>query len=288
MHEMFLNHIKAAGRKNKTIESYRDVFAAFKLFCVTQTGDKPSLSKLTGLDLRTWKSDMITRRQAPTTVNHRIGVLKHFAEWAARIGHFTQIQLESIRAVPELPLQRLGVVTLEAEQLRRFLRAVEMSPSRRDQAIIHLLLSGLRVSEVVGLRIQDVSVSANRGLVEVRGEHVKRSAHRAIPLGRQARLFLRAYIDHVAPTGPIFMGQRGALTESGVDKIVRQYGKSVGLQTHCHLLRHQFGELYLNQNPGDLVGLQLLLGHASVDTTARHYVRKRLSDLVCAVNKIDL
>ena len=288
MHELFLDYIKAAGRKDKTLESYRDGFAAFHRFCDTQTGERPSLIKLTGMDLRAWKSDMLAKRQAPATINHRLGLLKHFAEWATRAGHLTQLQLEAIRAVPEIATQKLGVVTLEPEPFRRFLRAVEMSPSKRDQAIIHLLLNGLRVSELVGLSVEDVSVTLNRGSVVIRGEHVKRSSHRDVPLGRQTRLYLKSYLDHESPTGPVFMGQRGPITESGVDKIVRRYGAAVGVQTHCHLLRHQFGELYLNENPGDLVGLQHLLGHASVDTTARHYVRKRFSDLETGVDKIDL
>ena len=288
MHELFLDYIKATGRKDKTLASYRDGFAAFHRFCETQEGERPTLDKLTGMDLRTWKSDMLAKRQAPATINHRLGLLKHFAEWATRSGHLTQLQLEAIRAVPEIATQKLGVVTLETEPFRRFLRTVEMSPSKRDQAIIHLLLNGLRVSELVGLRMEDVSVSLNRGSVMIQGEHVKRSSNRTVPLGRQARLYLKAYIDAEKPLEQIFIGQRGSLTESGVDKIVRRYGSAVGVQTHCHLLRHQFGELYLNENPGDLVGLQHLLGHASVDTTARHYVRKRFSDLETGVDKIDL
>jgi hypothetical protein len=160
--------------------------------------------------------------------------------------------------------------------------------SASNYSVIHLLLSGLRVSELVGLRMDDISVTANRGQVEIRGEHVKRSAHRMVPLGRQARLNLKAYIDAEAPAGFAFRGQRGPLTASGVDKIVRGYGSAVGIRTHPHLLRHQFAELYLNQNPGDLVGLQQILGHASVDTTARHYVRKRFIELENGVNKIDL
>lgn len=280
----FIQYLRKNGRKEKTIESYQDVFNSICKFL----GHSNGFRNLTGFDIRHWKSKMLEEGNAPNTINHRVGVIQHFANWAFRLKIIGESQALEIMNIPMVEQQRLGAVTLEAPALQRFLRYVELSQNKRDKALIHLLLSGLRVGEVAGLRFEDVSITTNKGNVVIRGEHVKRSSHRIVPLCRQARLYLLAYLNEERTSGAIFQGQRGDLTTSGIDKIIRKYGAAVGIQAHCHLMRHQFAENYLRANPGDLVGLQLLLGHASVDTTCRHYVRKRLFDLEVGVEKINI
>jgi integrase len=103
----------------------------------------------------------------------------------------------------------------------------------------------------------------------------------------RTRHALRAHIDEAQPVAHVFIGQRGPLTVSGIDKIVRGLGDDVGLEVHAHLLRHQFSQEYLEQNPGDLIGLQKLLGHTSIETTSRHYARLRLTDLEQRVARIE-
>ena len=193
-----------------------------------------------------------------------------------------------MRAVPEVASPRLGAKTLEPDAFRRFLRVVELEGSPRDRAIVYLLLSGLRVSEVAGLHRDDLEINAHRGLVRIRGEHVKRSSYREVPLSRQARIYVAAHLNQLDPQGAVFVGERGPLTTDGTYKIVKKYGELAGVELHPHVLRHEFAMRYLAGNQNDLVGLKALLGHAQLETTAKFYSRKRLEDLRVGVERIEL
>jgi len=176
-------------------------------------------------------------------------------------------------------------MTLSSEELRRFLRFVEQAASIRDQAIVNLLMHGLRVSEVVGLRVGDVHVAGGHGWLEIRGSHTKRSSQRRVPLNRQARASLLAHFEAAQPTDFVFSGQRGPLGPSGLDKLIRRLCAAAGLKAHAHTFRHQFAELFLRANPGQIAELQALLGHTSPETTLRHYARRRYSDLESGVER---
>ncbi|MBU0492753.1 MAG: tyrosine-type recombinase/integrase, partial [Chloroflexi bacterium] len=85
----------------------------------------------------------------------------------------------------------------------------------------------------------------------------------------------------------LFLGQRGPLTPAGVRHLLRQYGRQAGLTAlGPHALRHTFAYTYLAQNPGDLVGLAQILGHADVRTTAI-YGQKRLADLAAGMERVN-
>ena len=183
-------------------------------------------------------------------------------------------------------MPQLGAKVLDPDSFRRFLRAVELQATARDRAIVYLLLSGLRISEVAGLRAADIELNAHRGSLYIRGEHVKRSAYRQVPLSRQARVYLAEHLKVTTPDGIVFHGERGAMTTDGIYKVVAKYGQMSGVDIHPHLLRHHFSRGYLDANQNDIVGLQLLLGHAQLETTARYYARKRFEDLEAGVEKV--
>ena len=88
-------------------------------------------------------------------------------------------------------------------------------------------------------------------------------------------------MDHV------FTGERGPLTTDGIYKLVQKYGLMSGVSISPHQLRHEFSRRFLETNQNDLKSLQTLLGHASIEITARHYARKRLSDLQEQVERLD-
>ena len=283
----FLQHLEDRGRKEKTQMSYASAHRSLCEFFSRRNNQPHEWKLMTGFDMRIWKSEALKAGALPSTINHRIIFSQAYSAWLHRSGHLSREQYESLSSIPLVQTQKLGVKVLEPNEFGRFLRNVELSASKRDRAIIALLLSGLRESEVVGLTYEQIILTANKGSVQVAGDHVKGSAYRIVPLNRQTRIQLHTYLDGHPGTGPVFSGERGPLTENGIYKIVRKYGEAVGVKTFPHLLRHHCGEMYLQANPGDLVGLQALLGHSEVATTARHYARKRLSALEENVEKMD-
>ena len=160
----------------------------------------------------------------------------------------------------------------------------------RDRALLELLYaSGLRVSELTGLDVDDVDLS--RGLVRVLG---KRRKERIVPFGRIADEALRRWLaegrpalaasgDERGKTVALFLNQRGGrLTQRSVARRLDRWVLAAGLPRHVHphVLRHCFAT-HLLGNGADLRGIQELLGHASLSTTQRytHLDWKRLAEV---------
>jgi integrase/recombinase XerD len=140
----------------------------------------------------------------------------------------------------------------------------------RDRAMLHLLYAaGLRVSELVGLKVGDVD--RKRGLVSPLGKGGKR---RLVPLGEPALDALDAYLE-VRAGAPgaagtaLFLGPRGkAMTRQGFWKIITGYARGAGITKPAspHKLRHSFAT-HLLEGGADLRSVQALLGHADISTT---------------------
>ena len=138
----------------------------------------------------------------------------------------------------------------------------------RDQAMLELFYSsGLRLSELVGLDIDQLDLPA--GLVQVQG---KGNKARVLPVGRKAREALQAWLPLRALSNPVdgavFVSQQGRrLGARAVQLRVRQAGvRELGQHLHPHMLRHSFAS-HLLESSQDLRSVQDLLGHADIGTT---------------------
>jgi integrase/recombinase XerD len=141
----------------------------------------------------------------------------------------------------------------------------------RDRAMLELLYgSGLRASELVGLRPGDVDLSAQ--ILVCRG---KRDRQRLVPVGDAARRALKVYLERARPRlvrgadpGVLFVNTRGGpLGRQGLWRIVRARARAVGLRGGFpHALRHSFAS-HLLEGGADLRSVQALLGHADIGTT---------------------
>jgi integrase/recombinase XerD len=162
---------------------------------------------------------------------------------------------------------------LSFEEIERILDAPEREGFRglRDRAMIQIMYAaGLRVSEVVGLRIADVD--RKKGVVFAHGKGDKR---RLVPLGEPALEALDDYLaqraEHPRAAGSnvLFLSPRGGpLTRQGVWKLLTAYARGVGVSkpSSPHKLRHSFAT-HLLEGGADLRSVQALLGHADISTT---------------------
>ncbi len=140
--------------------------------------------------------------------------------------------------------------------------------ARRDQAMLELFYSsGLRLSELVGLNLEQLDLPA--GLVRVLG---KGNKARELPVGSKAREALQAWLPLRALANPsdsaVFIGQQGRrLGARAVQMRVRQAGvRELGQHLHPHMLRHSFAS-HMLESSQDLRSVQELLGHADIGTT---------------------
>ena len=166
----------------------------------------------------------------------------------------------------------------------------ETALGQRDRAMLETLYAtGLRVSELVGLKLHELNL--DMGLVRVFG---KGSKERLVPLGEEAIGWLRRYLADGRPalldkrqTDAIFVTARAAaMTRQMFWNLIKRYARQAGLaadQMSPHTLRHAFATHLINHG-ADLRVVQLLLGHADITTTQiyTHVARERLKTLHAA------
>lgn len=211
------------------------------------------------------------RRQAVSTVNRSLVLLRRFFGWLADQGH---IAANSAKAVKELRRQPLAPKGLERSQVRKLLREIELRQDIRTAAIIHLMLyTGCRVSDLVGLELDDLLLGERSGTVVFRSG--KGNKQRSVPLPLPARRALEAWLYARPPisTLKVFIGERGPLTDRGVRNLCDRYSAACGFRFSPHVLRHSMAHRFLADSGNDLVSLAQILGHESLTTTARYTKR---------------
>ncbi|MEE9292174.1 MAG: site-specific tyrosine recombinase XerD [Acidobacteriota bacterium] len=174
---------------------------------------------------------------------------------------------------------------LTLDEVDRLLAAPDSSTPLgvRDIAMVKLLYAtGLRVSELIALRMEEVNLPG--GYLTCVG---KGNKERLVPMGRNAAGTLRGYLDSARPAIPgsaasatLFVNNRGRLlTRQGFWKILKKHGRAIGLRGKLspHVLRHSFAT-HLLERGADLRSVQMMLGHADISTTQiyTHINRERL------------
>ena len=173
---------------------------------------------------------------------------------------------------------------LSLEEVDRLLAAPDTSTPKgiRDRALLEVLYAtGLRVSELIGLRLDGVDIAV--GFVRCIG---KGSKERIVPLGESAAAAIADYmrIRRVKkPTNYLFLNHVGGkLSRMGFWKILRAYGLRGGIKKKLtpHVLRHSFAT-HLLERGADLRAVQTMLGHADISTTEiyTHVMRERLKEI---------
>jgi site-specific recombinase XerD len=262
----FLVSGRARGLSPKTLDWYRMIgerFAAFR----TSRGADPALSAMSVAEARAFVVSLQEAGLSPSSVAGFVRGLRAFSAWCAADGLVAEDPLRRLPR-PQVPSRLIG--TLGPVELERLLAVA----SRRDRLIIALLLdTGLRLSELAGLRIGDLLPD---GYLRVRGKGGK---ERLVPLGTVTEARLPDYLAHSRPrpigrdVDHVFLARDGRpLTSAAIQHALRRLGGRAGLdgvRTNPHTFRHTFAKLYL-LNGGDLFSLQRILGHTTLDMVGRY------------------
>ena len=235
-------------------------------------------------DLLGYMSERHTATRA-TTANRRLTVFRRFFRWALREHLCTAdptLKLQAARQALRVPK------SLSEAQVEALLTAPDVTTplGLRDRTMIELMYaSGLRVSELVGLKT--VHVGLSEGALRVTG---KGSRERMVPFGQEAHAWIRRYLQEARAdilqakvSDALFVTVRGgAMTRQMFWILVKRYALAAGIQVPLspHTLRHAFATHLLNHG-ADLRAVQMLLGHADISTTTiyTHVARERLRQL---------
>ena len=256
------------GLATNTLLSYRQELDKFFAFLGKKNLDYLRLSENDILDFVRLEG---RRGGAVASQAHLISVLKSFYRYLQQDDCLEHNPLANVA----LPKKWLVLPNyLSAEEIVRLLEIPDAATviGKRDRAILELMYaSGLRISEVVQLKLDDVYL--DEGFLRVLG---KGSKERIVPFGDKARESLDDYLINGRPmllkkTNPaqIFLNYAGALfSRQGLWKLIKAYGRKAGLASRLtpHMLRHSFAT-HLVENGADLRSVQILLGHSSIATT---------------------
>ena len=237
-------------------------------------------------DVEGWLADQFRAKAKATSVSRRLSALRRFYRLQLERAVVREDPTARVRS-PKQP-RRLPKLLSEA-QVEALLAApaTETTLGLRDRAMLETLYAtGLRVSELVGLRLPQVSVDT--GVVRVVGKGRK---ERLVPLGDEAVEWLQRYSKEARPTLAgdaknecVFLTNRHTpLTRQAFWALIKRYAIKSGIAPAAlspHVLRHAFATHLLNHG-ADLRVVQLLLGHADITTTTiyTHVARERLKQL---------
>jgi integrase/recombinase XerD len=269
------------GLAKNTLAAYRRDLMGLAQWLIAREG---SLLAAGEADLAAYLASEHGQTRA-ATANRRIAVLRRFYRWALRerlVASDPTVRLRGARRPARFPQ------TISETQVEALLGAPDLAGTlgQRDRAMFELLYAtGLRVSELVGLKMAELSLA--EGLVRVIG---KGSKERIVPIGETARLWVERYLRTVRPellagraADAVFVTQRGqAMTRQMFWILVKRYAAHAGIHAPLspHGLRHAFATHLLNHG-ADLRVVQMLLGHADISTTQiyTHVARARLREL---------
>jgi integrase/recombinase XerD len=281
---LFLTHVKVEkGLSSNTVAAYQRDLAKFNVFAQKR---KLSLESVSRDDLVDFLASLYREKLESRTVARELVTLRNFFR-------FAQIQ-ELIATDPSLNLESPKIRRtlpgyLRLEEVERLLEQPDSKTPLgvRDRAMLEVLYStGLRVSELIGLRVTDLDTKV--GCIRCIGKGDK---ERIVPAGRKALGLVEKYLRDARPkllgkrvsTQALFVNNRGgSITRVGVWKILSAYGRRAGLRVALapHMLRHSFAT-HLLERGADLRSVQLMLGHADISTTQiyTHVVEERLKQI---------
>ena len=280
--DAYLTHLAVERRlAANSIEGYARDLGQLAGFAAARTKDLRAMDRV---ELEAFVRAQMTEGRSPRSVARSIAGIRGFYKYLVVDGRLTSspaADLRAPRAWKTLPKY------LSIDEVDALLAQPDVATPRglRDRALIELVYAtGLRASELVGLRQTDVNLDG--GFVTCTGKGGK---ERAVPVGDQAAAWIVRYLRDGRPqllcrrrSPRLFVNARAkgpGLTRVGFWKILRGYATGAGLRRPLspHVLRHSFAT-HLLEHGADLRSIQVMLGHADLSTTQiyTHVLEQRL------------
>jgi integrase/recombinase XerD len=282
--ERYLSQLRVeGGLATNTLESYRRDLTTFQHYLARhrlRMGDSVSPKIVIAF--------LASLKQKPLAASSIARMLSAMRGWFRFLVREEIAEANPMRdlATGRRPVHLPRTLTMQEVTLLLDLPVGPAVEDRRDRAMLELLYaSGLRVSELVGLGVSQIDLSA--GCLRVMGKGAK---ERVVPIGQTARDVIIEYLEHGRPTllrgrpsRSLFVSRRGqALTRQAFWKLLRQRARRAGIAKPIspHMLRHSFAT-HLLEGGADLRAVQAMLGHADIATTQiyTHVERSRLQQV---------
>ena len=260
-----------------TVRAYRRQTAAYAAWLGAHADAHPdALADLVGAEaaVTAWRRHLLRAKASPSSVNQALAAVSLLYQ------HGTGLRITVARARVPRPGEPDALTPAQQGALER----AAARRGIRDAAIVAVLLyTGARVEECARLALDDIAITARTGTVHLHG---KGDQVRDVPLPATARHRVSAWIEQRGTDpGPLWTGQRGPLTISGITQVVLADGQDAKLPgLRPHRCRHTYATR-LRQGGADPAQIQALLGHATLDTASR-YFRAGIAEQAAVIEKI--
>jgi integrase/recombinase XerC len=281
--ELFLAELKRANASPHTLRNYASDLGQFLDYFTIQ--EKVMVEEIDLLAIREWLGHLYAERLTAVSMRRKLAAVRSLFKFMLREGVIATNVARLVRT-PKAPKSLPVVMT--AEQTNTLVDGVaadklERPYPARDLAIFELLYGcGLRVSELVGLNLEDFDFGDR--WIRVRGKGRK---ERQVPFGAKAANALDRYLaTRSSADRAVFLNHRGVrLTDRGARGIVKFYARMItgDSSIHPHSLRHAYAT-HLLSDGADLRAIQELLGHSQLSTTQK-YTQVSLTDLLAVYDK---
>ncbi|MFC1955788.1 tyrosine-type recombinase/integrase [Chloroflexota bacterium] len=275
----YILNCEVEGKSPRTIATYGMVIRNFIWFCRKNDLYEPSEIKaphirkfmlyLTSESNRWGSTSPATRKPASkTTANDYFRALRCFFNWVTREGLIPENPMDNIKT-PKA--ENKIIEPLSPNEITSLLNQCSKKTALdlRNRAIISVFIdSGLRISELVGLTLDDIDLDT--GSITIRNG--KGGKQRMVRIGITALQALRKYVLYYrkSESNRVFMNRNGEPLEMrGLKMVIKRLGEKTKVNVHPHKMRHTFGISYLRSG-GDVFSLQYLLGHTSLSMTLRY------------------
>lgn len=270
------------GLSINTIDAYRRDLSAFLEFCASSGAEELTQIQRTHINL--YILDLREKKYLPSSVIRKIASLRGFFKWLCASDICSQNPTLTLEQ-PKIPRKLPKVITIS--EMESILRE---NLTKIEQLIVELLYGcGLRVSELVNLKTNNIDLNANYLKCSGKG-----SKERLVPLGSKAKEALKEYFvqrdflikKYNFENKNLLISDSGRfLTRQDIYNFIHKLGKKINKNISPHTLRHSFAT-HLLENGADLRIVQELLGHSDVSTTQlyTHISKKRLKEVYFSIN----
>jgi site-specific recombinase XerD len=284
------------GKSARTNSGYQADLELFARWFLETNGEMLRSDNLTPTDIREYKLYLLNVQKAKAaTINRHLAAIRAYGTWTKNTGRVVYNSADGIKGVSQQKhapkwLDRKEQAAVQREAERR-IQAAKTVPAKRqairDHCILTVLLhTGLRVSELVALEIEDITFSERKGELRVRAG--KGTKERILPLNDSCRKAIKEWysVRPVDKSNRVFTTQRGTATTRAIQSIVENIGEAAHVENLTpHVARHTFAKNLVNAGVS-LEKVAMLLGHSSLDTTMV-YTTPGMSDLDKAVRTLD-
>jgi len=284
--EDFKQWLRLDGKSKKTIENYSLDIGQFLIWI---TENKIELDEISREDILNYKVEIMNSGLAVVTVNKKINSLRSFNDFLIE----KEINIKRVIKPAKDRIKIAGgsgnnVDVYSNEELEKILSAVnEEEVTLRNKLIVYLLLyTGIRVSELVNIKISDIDLLT--GELNIVG---KGNKYREIPINQKLKKVLKSYLNternenKQAEDSPyLLLTERSPkMHRDTVNYVLRKIGKDLDFKMNPHKFRHTTFTLLIKKGV-DISTISHLAGHASIETTNKYYLHTNREEKAAAIS----